>query len=242
MNRVLQAIAEERSELAARLRALEEMERIAREAVGAMLVPGVVSEAEAREVVSLPRKAKAKARREPVRALPPGRRSQPQPERRSRATPSETAELAQRIRSIVAEHEPITFRDIVKRSGASVGRVKTALLKLRDAGLVDATGVTASRRYHLQATLDAQTAAKHGTRDSKVRYDHMNEVRACRDEILATIRSEPGQWTEQRLTDAGAFDREQVADACGYLLEDGLVVLNADGTYGPAVLGLETAA
>lgn len=54
---------------------------------------------------------------------------------------------------------------------------------------------------------------------------------------VATIRDEPGKWSEQRIADAGAFDREQVAEVCGLLLDAGEITLSPDGTYAPVEAG-----
>lgn len=218
MNRVLEAVRAERASLIARLATLKEIERLW------TLADSDDETVQDSAAVPAPPAPKTQ-RREPSRALPPARRIQPQPPRAG-LSPSDVAQRAGNIRLLVAEHEPISFADIVRLSGLSVGVAKNALNRLREAGIVDGTGNTHNRRYHLQATLDAQAAKTGGARSLK--------VSRCRDDILQTIASDPGQWSEQRIADAGAWDREQVADACGRLLLDGAIVLDPDGTYRPA--------
>lgn len=247
MNRVLEAIAAERSELSARLAALEEIERLYREvaaveqASSGMDLAVDAGDEPATNRVRVPASKAAPAER-PVRALPPARRSQLQP-RRAQATPSEMKQRAALVLAALRDLEPCKSPALAERTTLPAHMVKDALVRLREAGLVRMIG-PANRHalWHLTATLDRQTAEKHGTRDPAVQYTRQVAQTCCRDDILATIRSEPDAWTEQRITDTGVWDREQVADACGYLLNDGLIVLNADGTYRPAVLGLEAAA
>ncbi|HET6866302.1 MAG TPA: hypothetical protein VFH80_10275 [Solirubrobacteraceae bacterium] len=249
MNRVLEAIAAERSELTARLQALEEMERLCR--VFDADSPVEVEPRDWRRDLSadLARSlaedppARPRKLREPVRALPPVRRSAPERPRRKMASPSEMQQRAEKVLAAVRALEPCKSGAIAERAELAPHMVKEMLVRLRDEGLVRMTGPKNRHAlWHLTETLDRQTAEKHGTRDPEIRAAHIKDQVRCREDVLSTIRSDPGQWTEQRIADTGAWDREQVADACGYLLNDGLVILDADGTYRPAMLGLEAAA
>lgn len=156
------------------------------------------------------------------RELGPALRSTPQ--RRQKAAPA-PAEQVRVIHDLVTDLEPVRLATLVDRAPFGLGQTRLILHRLRDAGVVRSTGKSRGARWHLTATLDAAaaeltTAKRNGA-----------PLQRCRAEVLSTVRLEPNAWTEQRIAEAGAFDREQVAEACGQLLVDGLVLLNADGTY-----------
>jgi hypothetical protein len=161
----------------------------------------------------------------PSRALAPVLRSRPG---RVAASRSEIAERGTLVIGLIRELEPVSFRDLAARVEFGSGALTTVLTKLREANVIQASHRNRHARWSLTETLDRQIAERNGTRGA-----HGAELGRCRDDVLQTIRSEPGEWSEQRIADSGAWDREQVADACGVLLVDGLVQLCPDGTYVP---------
>lgn len=172
--------------------------------------------------------------RQKPRGLPPVLRSQPQRAARP-ATQDEMGQRRSEVLAVIRELEPVSFQDLLKRVDFGSGRLTLVLAQLRDDLAVRATGHSRTARWNLTETLDHAAAERNGTVG---RVGPSGEKR-CRDDVLATIRSEPGKWTEQRIADAGAWDREQVADACGGLLDEGAVELLGDGTYRPPLRLIE---
>lgn len=226
MNRVLEAVAAERADLLARLEVLDEIERLAGNVFPEPPPPAPAADPEP--------PAKPKRGAPPRRALPPARRTQAQPPR----PVVNLGERREKVRAAVAELEPASFGAISRQTGLGAGAVKTELTHLREAGVVQMVGDRAGARYHLTETLDRQARERNGGKN--VDRSGRRSSRCC-DDVLNTVRSEPGKWTERRMAEAGAWDREEIADACGRLLEDGQVTLNADGTYQPALAALEAA-
>lgn len=225
MSMLLEAVAAERERITVeyerQIAVLDEIERQARE-LDATAAP--VSR-------QLPAPKPAKRERVKVPGLGPALRSTPQPARRSAPKPSELAERRARLLALIRELEPASFADLGERFGQR-GQLAKDLAALREQGLIRAVGHSRGARWHLTETLDRQTAERHGTA-GKVGGGLGAREKQCREDVLATIRLEPGEWSEQRIADAGAWDREEVADACGRLLESGEIELLPDGAYRP---------
>jgi len=229
VNHVLEAVARERSELTARLQALDEIERLCRmfdeqplgddARAGEIPPPSPPPRPKLDRVPLLPIKA----------PLPPPRRTQAEAPRRSPTPPSELANRRAKLMAIIGELEPVAFADLLPRIDGGRGQLHSDLQALRERRVIQSTGFSRTARWHLTTTLDRQTAEKHGK-------DAPNMSPRCRSDILSTIRSDPGEWSEKRITETGAWDREDVAAACGYLLDAGEIVLDPDGTYSPASL------
>ena len=146
-----------------------------------------------------------------------------------------------KLLQLVREMEPVGLRDLEARLG-DVRHIQADLRALRADGLLDFTGNTTSTRWHLTETLDRKMAEQHGkgSRGKGGQAGWRNEQ--CRTFVLERIQADPGSLTEQRLTQAGKYDREEIADACGRLLEEGQIEMQPDATYTPATQELEAAA
>lgn len=127
-----------------------------------------------------------------------------------------------RLIALIAEHEPVGYNTLRQLFPGATDTFNRTLRALLDAGGIQKTGRTRAARYHLTETLDRQTAAQ--ADDPPV---------TARRDILRTVHSEAGKWTEERIAATGAFTREQVAFACAQLLAQGEIAMNPDGTYSP---------
>ena len=208
---ILEAIRAERDELLApirdRLQILAELERLA----STLDAPDPPVVSPAQRLPALP--APAPAPRQP---------STP------RVGTYVTRQRTQAVLDAITEHQPISPKDIASRSAVPAEAVKRILAALRDAGKVTGEGAPTTRVYRLTATADAETAARHGMKRPGQRSGP-----DLRWPALKLIRQDPSALTEDRICHALNADREDVALACGRLLEDGSVRMNPDATYTP---------
>lgn len=241
MNGILQAVESER-EVIARIRAalddrdriLGEIERLAAQLDGAGEAGEALRRPGESKTRALPAARKPKqAKRTEIPGLPPSLRTQDLSERPGeRPKRSDTAARRVLVLAAIREMEPARFGDLRRHLDCGVGELQGDLKALRAAGSIDKEGVTTQSRWSLTSTLDRQIAERNG--GAYRGHPGVGRSRADRlSDILATIRSDPSAWTEQRISNSGAWDREQVAEACGQLLEDGAIILNPDGTYRP---------
>jgi len=97
-------------------------------------------------------------------------------------------------------------------------------------GRVVATGATKNRVYAAGPAPEPSEVRKaHTNGAKKAATSEMNGV--MRVKVLDLIRRDPAALTEDRIAAGLLADREDVAVACGKLLETEKVILNPDGTY-----------
>lgn len=123
---------------------------------------------------------------------------------------------------------------IIDVSGLSQGIVRDCLRRLVKDGRVLAEGATRNRRYRLAGKQpQTELAAKVQTsvqRNASELSDRVSRI-ALRDRVLKAIAADADALNEDRLAQALEADRDEVAEACGWLLERDRVCLNPDGTY-----------
>lgn len=115
------------------------------------------------------------------------------------------------------------------RSGEEVA-VGAALKDLRDGGYVSHNGLRAKAARWIaldRSQADAAVAAK------PLRMTNGGDAASVMRDVMATLQQDPG-LTEDQLAQALGLDREDVAVACGTLLEREWVVLAPNGEYSPA--------
>jgi hypothetical protein len=134
------------------------------------------------------------------------------------------------VLAAVGEHGPASFARLIELTDFGRGQLLGRLQELAKSSLVvknldDTWQTTASK--------DAEIAARNG---KGAEHGGPGPIPPQRRAIQA-IAADPDALTEQRLAIALGADREDVALACGLLLDSGDVAMNPDGTYRTTGLG-----
>lgn len=137
------------------------------------------------------------------------------------------------VLAAVGEHGPATFARLIELTDFGRGQLLGRLQELAKSSLIvknldDTWQTTASK--------DAEIAARNGLSgaDGKARA---GAVAHLRGRVAQAIAADRDALTEQRLAVALGADREDIALACGLLLDNGDVAMNPDGTYRTTSLG-----
>jgi DNA-binding MarR family transcriptional regulator len=125
--------------------------------------------------------------------------------------------------------QPVGRKAIADELGMSSQAVGAAVAPLVKRGLVIAEGNTIHRTYRVPAA--EPSVHRERTEAGKQAAKKREEVALTKVKVMdLLVREEP--LTEVEITEQLRADRETVALACGYLLEDGHVELLAEGGYG----------
>lgn len=135
------------------------------------------------------------------------------------------------VLAAVDKHGPATFSRLIELTDFGRGQLLGRLQELAKSSLVvknldDTWQTTASK--------DAEIAARNGKTAER---SGPGLIPGLMRRAAMAIAADPDALTEQRLAVALGADREDVALACGLLLEDGDVAMNPDGTYRTTGLG-----
>jgi DNA-binding Lrp family transcriptional regulator len=161
-------------------------------------------------------------------AAPPAPAPAPRQPRAPSATPRDID--AKIIGALLKTNRRMSATQIAEHAGVEKDTLRKPLQRLVTTGQVIATGATKNRVYAAGAapkTSEVSAARTNGVK--KAATSEMNGV--MRVKVLDLIRRDPAALTEDRIAAGLLADRDDVAFACGKLLETGKVILNPDGTY-----------
>lgn len=150
---------------------------------------------------------------------------QPIPPANGRAAPGERDE---RVIAAVTALEPATVAQISEHTGLSRPATVKRLQRLVRDGRIVATGATKARRYLSVQAADQQVAQ----RKQAMTTGASRPLPALTRDTLAAITRDPG-LTEPQLAQALNLDREDIAVACGELLDQAQVQRDPRGGYTP---------
>lgn len=157
------------------------------------------------------------------RSLPPARRS---------SVGSRDAD-ARVLGVVLGRNGKMSKAEIAEKSGLSRNQLNAAMKRLLAAGTLNAEGATVKRRYwkgDAPPVHSEQRGRQDATRESNAAKQDAAIARVgLRDRVLRSVAAEP--LTEDQLATTLFVGREDIADACGWLLERNRVHLNPDGTY-----------
>lgn len=157
--------------------------------------------------------------------------STPRPPRRDpEQVRADVPKTRDEVLGAVAEHGPAGFAVLVERTRLGRGQLLGRLQDLARAGRVVQND---DRTWQTTESKDAEIARRNGLKGMGA----ANHLSSLRGRVAAAIAADPDALTEPRLALHLGADREDVALACGGLLDDGEVALNPDGTYRTASLG-----
>lgn len=147
---------------------------------------------------------------------------------------------AKALHAVIGANRPVAFAEIHAVVGGSVNSLREVLQQLVRDGQVDATGATKARRYakgdhapHTERRARVDAAQK---RNAAKVDDGIARV-VFRDKVAKAIAGDDGCLNQERLTLALNADRDDVAEACAWLVEHRRITANPDGTYSRHVTG-----
>lgn len=176
----------------------------------------------------------AAAAEPPADPIPSGKddtgrsRSRPRRPRPAAASSNAGGTIRARVLAYVEQQDgDVKVAQVAQAIGVTPAAARQHLKRLVNAGLIDAQGATASRVYRSKRSADQAAAARPQAKKTGVNGSLPN-LKAL---VLNAIARDPGELHEEGLAFALDVDREDVAVACGELLDHGDVVLHADGCY-----------
>jgi DNA-binding Lrp family transcriptional regulator len=176
--------------------------------------------------------------RVPEQIIEPEPATEPAPAQQPATKPRQPRPARTTVRDVDAKilgtllkaNRRMSAAQIAEAAGVEKEALRKPLQRLVAAGQVVATGATKSRVYAAGAAPEPSAARKaHTNGVKKAATSEMNGV--MRVKVLDLIRRDPAALTEDRIAAGLLADREDVALACGKLLETDKVILNSDGTY-----------
>lgn len=139
---------------------------------------------------------------------------------------------------ILRSNRPLAPAEINAAVDRDAQVVRPILKRLVASGQIEATGATSARRYSKvkqrefhtdQRTRQETTAQRNAAQVS----DGIARV-VFRDHVAKAIAADPDSLTVDRLAQALNADRDDVAEACSWLVEHNKIAENDDGTFARA--------
>jgi DNA-binding GntR family transcriptional regulator len=154
------------------------------------------------------------------------------------AGPTERDRQGKILHVLIQSGRKLSRDELVKLTGLTTNELKRPLQRVVADGRVLAEGATKARRFRIPKQGDevgfhsdvrerqATTARRNATKVT----DAVARV-GLRDRVMKAILADPDALTEDQLARALDADRDDIAEACGWLLQRHRVQLNPDGTY-----------
>ena len=172
--------------------------------------------------------------REPPPATPPAAASRPP---RPRSKVDIGRERQAKIMHAILSANPsarLAMGDLARLAGLTTAQADRPVSALVKAGKLVAEGIPPHRRYsrgpqefHTERRRQVEATVQ---KRRAIETDAVARV-GLRDRVMKAIAADPDCLTEDRLALALEAHRDDVAEACGWLLERDRVTLNPDGTY-----------
>jgi hypothetical protein len=154
------------------------------------------------------------------------------------AGPTERDRQGKILHVLIQSGRKLSKDELVGLTGFTKHEITKPLQQLVADERVIADGATKSRRYRA-AKLGEEREFHSDIREQQEKTARRNAAKVTdavarvglRDRVMKAVLADPDALTEDRLALALNADRDDVAEACGWLLQRHRVQLNPDGTY-----------